>query len=119
MEKVRQVILPSSTRPGSTKVMFIVTSGKSNVGGSPKKVADYLKNRANVETYVIGVGKRVLDGSLRSLASANENIFHVKSYKRLYKSITKIFVTMTVRGKQNASMFRETKNIPRKMKSNV
>ena len=96
LEKVRKVILPSSNRRGTTKAMFIVTDGESNVGGPPKKAADYLKNQANVEIYVIGIGKKVKDESLRSLASDNENIFPLKSYKDLNEVKKKI----VVRGKK-------------------
>ncbi|XP_028411074.1 complement factor B-like isoform X2 [Dendronephthya gigantea] len=95
LEKVENVILPSSVRYNTTKAMFIVTDGESNVGGSPKKAADRLKNE-NVEIYVIGIGKKVRHESLRALASKDENIFTIESYKDLNK-VKKKLVNMPLR----------------------
>ena len=79
---VRKVILPSSKRSDSTKALFLVTDGEWNVGGSPKKAADQLK-KDGVEIYVIGVGKKFRDESLKRLASNAENVFHVKKFRDL------------------------------------
>ena len=83
LEEVRKVILPSSKRPDSTKALFLVTDGESNVGGSPRKAADHLKKQENVEIYVIGIGKKVRHESLKRLASNPENVFQVKNFKDL------------------------------------
>ena len=90
LDMVRNLILPSAKRPGSTKALFLVTDGESNVGGSPKKAADVLKNEENVEIYVIGIGKKVRDQSLRELASEDKNVFAVASFKDLKKVKKKV-----------------------------
>ena len=81
---VRKVILPSSKRSDSTKALFLITDGESNVGGSPKKAADRLK-KDGVEIYVIGVGKKVRDDSLKRLASNPKHVFEVKNFRDLKK----------------------------------
>jgi uncharacterized protein YegL len=94
---VRKVILPSAKRPDSTKALFLITDGESNVGGSPKKAAEKLKNEENVEIYVIGIGSKVRDESLRILASNDENVFAVESFKDL-KKVKKMIVTRPAKG---------------------
>ncbi len=98
LDMVRKVILPSSKRPDSTKALFLLTDGDSNVGGSPRKAADILKNEEDVEIYVIGIGKKVRDESLRTLASNDENVFAIKSYEDLNK-VKKMIVNRPVKGK--------------------
>ena len=92
---VRNIILPSSKRPDSTKALFLITDGESNVGGSPQKAADYLKKEKDVEIYVIGIGKKVRDESLKRLASGAKKVFPVKSFKDLKKLKRKIAILDT------------------------
>ena len=92
LDMVRNLIIPSSKRPDSKKALFLITDGESNVGGSPKKAANYLKNKEKVEIYVIGIGKKVRDESLRGLASKAENVFPLKSFKDLKKLKRKIAI---------------------------
>lgn len=98
---MRKVILPSTKRPDSTKALFLITDGESNVGGSPKTSAKILKNEHDVEIYVIGIGKKVRDESLRNLASKDENVFTIRSYKDL-KKVKKMIVTLPMKGKKSA-----------------
>jgi hypothetical protein len=94
---VRKVILPSSKRPDSTKALFLVTDGESNVGGSPNKAANILKK--DVEIYVIGIGKKIGDESLTQLASNIDNVFTIRSYKHLNK-VRNMIVNRPVKGKK-------------------
>ena len=103
LDMVKKTILPFSKRPGSTKALFLITDGESNVGGSPKKAADYLKKQKDVEIYVIGIGEKVRDESLRRLASEDPetkkpNIYTVQKYKDLNK-VKKMIVKLPVKGK--------------------
>ena len=91
---VRNVVLPSSKRSDSTKALFLITDGEANVGGSPKKAADQLEE-AGVEIYVIGVGKKVKDESLKRLASNPENVFPVKKFRDLETIKRKIAILPT------------------------
>ena len=95
---VRRLILPSSKRPDSMKALFLITDGESNVGGSPKKAADILKK--DVGIFVVGIGKKVRDESLRQLASKDENVFSIRSYKDVNK-VWKMIVSRPVKGKQD------------------
>jgi hypothetical protein len=74
----------------------LVTDGESNVGGPPKKAANILKK--DVEIYVIGIGKKVGDDSLRQLASKHDNVFAIRSYKHLNK-VRNMIVNRPVKGK--------------------
>ena len=84
--------------------MFIVTDGNSNIGGSPKKSADVLKKIEKLEVYVVGIGTKVKDQSLRNLASGEtydeikKHIFHIKDYNGLRK-IKKWIAIMPKKGK--------------------
>jgi uncharacterized protein YegL len=83
------------------KALFLITDGdgQSKVWSSPKKAANILKNY--VEIFVIGIGEKVRDAeSLRQLASKDDNVFSIKSYKHLNK-VTNMIVSMPVKGKQD------------------
>ena len=95
---VRKVILPSTKRPNSVKALFLITNGESNVGGSPKKAADVLKK--DVGIFVVGIGKKVRDDSLRQMASKHDNVFSIRSYKHLNK-VKKMILNLHVKGKQD------------------
>ena len=98
LDMVRKVVLPSSKRSDSTKALFLITDGESNVGGSPKKAADQLK-KDGVEIYVIGVGKKVRDESLKRLASKAENVFQVKKFRDL-KTLKRKIAILPTKGKK-------------------
>ena len=94
---VRKVILPLSKRSDSTKALFLIAHGEPNLGGSPKKTADQLKE-AGVEIYVIVVGKKVRYESLKRLASNPENVFHVKKFRNL-KTLKRKIANLPTKGR--------------------
>lgn len=102
LDLVRRLILPSA-RKGSKKALFLITDGESNIGGSPKKLADDLKNKDKVEIYVVGIGKRVRDKSLKELASNPKYVFAIKSYDDLNKVKRKIITKGKCRKKMSFS----------------
>lgn len=95
---VRNLILPSSRRLESKKALFLLTDGGGS-NGATKQIADYLKNEEDVEIYVIGIGRKIRDLSLRSLASKYQNVFAIKGYNDLIRA-AKIIVEMSFRGKK-------------------
>ena len=95
---VRNLILPSSRRLESKKALFLLTDGGGS-NGATKQIADCLKNEEDVEIYVIGIGRKIRDLSLRSLASKYQNVFAIKGYNDLIRAV-KIIVEMSFRGKK-------------------
>nr|AND61522.1 factor B2b protein [Exaiptasia diaphana] len=77
------------------RVLFFITDGMSNIGGSPIKKAKILRNRPdkggfNVDIYAIGIGKKVADPSnnmykeLYDIASPGvDHVIIVESFKHL------------------------------------
>ena len=53
LQEVRKVVVPNA-RKGSKRAMMFITDGMSNIGGSPEKEADYLKDKEEFEIYAIG-----------------------------------------------------------------
>ena len=88
LDKVRKVVAPN-TRPSAQKVLFFITDGKSNIGGSPEKAAKMLRKRKNFEIYAIGVGKKPKHRELMNIASEpeEEHVLAVNEYKTLRDAI--------------------------------
>ena len=53
LELVQTVVAPIARR-GSHKAMMFITDGKSNIGGSPKKIAKELRDIDGFEIYAVG-----------------------------------------------------------------
>ena len=93
LDTVRNVIAPM-TRKSAQKVLFFITDGHSNIGGSPEKAAKKLRKQYDFQIYAIGVGKKPKLRELRSIASvpANEDeeyVISVKNFKDFEKAIEK------------------------------
>ena len=75
--QARRNQVENSTR----KVIFLMTDGHSNIGGSPGQRATILKN-SGVQIFVLGIGFINMN-ELRSIASSSSYIFRVTSYSDL------------------------------------
>jgi complement component 2 len=77
------------TRKGSQKVLFFITDGHSNIGGSPRKAAKHLRNEEDFEIYAVGVGRKVKRRELMEIASVPEyeHVISVRKYKELVNAV--------------------------------
>ena len=96
LDMVRKVVAPH-TRPSAQKVLFFITDGKSNIGGSPEKAAKMLWKRKMFQIYAIGVGKKPKLRELISIASEpyEEHVLAVKDYATLRCAIAKAAIIRT------------------------
>lgn len=92
-DMVREIILPSSKRPDSVKVLFLLTDG-GYVGNAVRIAANKLKKKS-VEIYVIGVGKERKVKPMTSLASKSQNVFFLKRFKDLKRLRRRIAILPT------------------------
>ncbi|KAK3730730.1 hypothetical protein QZH41_005002 [Actinostola sp. cb2023] len=87
----------ASRKSKSQRVVFFITDGMSNIGGSPIKAAQILKRKYSVEIYAIGVGN---GGGRRETAKRKRELYDiasdkkgtvimVKNYAKLLKAINK------------------------------
>ncbi|KXJ16643.1 Complement C2 [Exaiptasia diaphana] len=88
LDMVKTLVVPQ-TREGSQKTLFFITDGRSNIGGSPRKAAAYLREKKDFEIYAVGVGKQVRHRELMSIASHPEDkhVLVVKDYGELPKMV--------------------------------
>lgn len=91
LDLVRKEIVPF-TRKGSQKVLFFITDGHSNIGGSPRKAAKYLRDEKEFEIYAIGVGKKVKRRELMEIATEpeDEHVISVRKYKELLHAVKQV-----------------------------
>ena len=90
LDMVRKIVAPN-TRPSAQKVLFFITDGNSNIGGSPEKAANMLRKRKEFEIYAIGVGKKPKRRELMNIASEpyGEHVLAVKDHATLKAAIEK------------------------------
>ncbi|XP_067016857.1 complement factor B-like isoform X1 [Acropora muricata] len=87
LELVQTAVAPMA-RSGSHKALMFITDGKSNIGGSPKKIAKDLREIYGFEIYAVAVGRKPSMYELSEIASSGEEyIIRVKSYEKLQKAI--------------------------------
>ncbi|XP_015777234.1 PREDICTED: complement factor B-like isoform X2 [Acropora digitifera] len=87
LELVQTAVAPMA-RSGSHKALMFITDGKSNIGGSPKKIAKELREIYGFEIYAVAVGRKPSMYELSEIASSGEEyIIRVKSYEKLQKAI--------------------------------
>ena len=53
LELVQKAVAPMARR-GSHKALMLITDGKSNIGGFPKKIAKVLREIYGLEIYAVG-----------------------------------------------------------------
>ena len=68
LNKTIEEIVPE-TRNNSKKALFLITDGRSNIGGDPSREASLLRVSCKFEIYAIGVTNSVDEQELRSIAS--------------------------------------------------
>jgi hypothetical protein len=71
----------AGARSEATKVIYVLTDGKSNRGIKPGIPAGQLKRR-RVIIYAMGVTNHIKESELRQIASSKpkDHVFHVKNY---------------------------------------
>ena len=91
LDLVKKAIVPF-TRRGSQKVLFFITDGHSNIGGSPRKAAQFLRDEKEFEIYAIGVGNKVKRRELMEIASVpeDEHVISVRKYKELLHAVKQV-----------------------------
>ena len=68
LNKTIEEIVPE-TRNNSKKALFLITDGRSNIGGDPVADAMILRDSEDFEIYAIGVTNSVDEQELRGIAS--------------------------------------------------
>ncbi|XP_070536269.1 complement factor B-like [Ptychodera flava] len=85
----REVVIPqdmmSLQDSNAKKVLFLITDGVSNMGGSPKEEATLLKRSNDVDIHCIGIGPRVRKQQLALLSSRpiKDHVFLISDYDHL------------------------------------
>eukprot|EP00794_Sanderia_malayensis_P015641 gene15641-17220_t len=76
----------NETRPNAKKVLFLITDGNYNVGGSPVEASKYLREKMGFSIYTIGISE-VDRSSLEQIASLpfSKYIYLLKDYTMLDK----------------------------------
>ncbi len=74
----------NETRPGAKKVLFLITDGNYNEGGSPESNAKLLREKKGFQIYTIGIGKVDRSG-LEKIASLPfpRHIYMLKDFSML------------------------------------
>ena len=54
LDMVRKVVAPH-TRPSAQKVLFFITDGKSNIGGSPEKAANSIQFNSLFALFILQI----------------------------------------------------------------
>ena len=90
LEEVLKVIVPMSDE-GRKRFMIFITDGRSNIGASPERKADELKDVYGFEIYAIGVGNKINDKELAAVASKpyEEHVIEVRNHKALDEGLKK------------------------------
>lgn len=86
LNKTIEEIVPE-TRERSKKALFLITDGRSNIGGDPAFDAMLLRDSCDFEIYAIGVTDSVDEQELRSIASEpfRTHVFLLKNFEDLTK----------------------------------
>lgn len=86
LNKTIEEIVPE-TRELSKKALFLITDGRSNIGGDPASDAMILRDSCDFEIYTIGVTDSVDEQELRSIASEpfRTHVFLLKNFEDLTK----------------------------------
>ncbi|XP_070570995.1 complement factor B-like isoform X1 [Ptychodera flava] len=89
LKTVREVMIPQAEgvldRPHANKAMFMITDGRSNIGGDPSAEAKKLQEDFDVDIHCIGVGHDVSKKQLSGISSSplREHLFFIADYRRL------------------------------------
>lgn len=95
LNKTIEEIVPE-TRNTSKKALFLITDGRSNIGGDPALDAMILRDSCDFEIYAIGVTDSVDERELRSIASEPFRT-HVHLLEK-FEDLTKLRELITTKG---------------------
>lgn len=86
LNKTIEEIVPEA-RKDSKRALFLITDGRSNIGGDPSADASILRDFQKFEIYAIGVTDSVNEKELRSIASEpfRTHVFLLKDFDDLAK----------------------------------
>ena len=86
LNKTIEEVVPE-TRKNSKKALFLITDGRSNIGGDPTSDAMILRDSCDFEIYAIGVTNSVDEQELRSIASEpfRTHVYLLKNFEDLAK----------------------------------
>ena len=79
------LVAQGGARPGLSKILIIVTSGKENQTGDSDLLSVFAQKlrRIGVTVYVMGIGEKVDGKLLSSLVTKKENVFLEESFETL------------------------------------
>ena len=95
LNRTIEEIVPE-TRNNSKKALFLITDGRSNIGGDPTPDAMILRDSCDFEIYAIGVTNSVDEQELRSIASEPFRT-HVHLLEK-FEDLTKLKELITAKG---------------------
>ena len=86
LNKTIEEIVPEA-RKDSKRALFLITDGRSNIGGDPSADAAILRDFQKFEIYAIGVTDSVNEKELRSIASEpfRTHVYLLKDFDDLAK----------------------------------
>jgi uncharacterized protein YegL len=94
----------AGARSDATKVIYVLTDGKSNVGVKPGIPAGQLKQR-RVVIFAMGVTSSIRESELLEIATSKDHVFHVKDYEALDE------VTQLLQGGESITNLRDRFNL--------
>ena len=59
-------------RPSSTRRLLVVTDGKNNGGGNPRREAENLHDAKNVDVYALSIGNEILEDNVREITTISK-----------------------------------------------
>nr|XP_006820863.1 PREDICTED: complement factor B-like [Saccoglossus kowalevskii] len=89
LKTVREIMIPQAAaslvdRSFAKKALFLITDGKSNIGGDPANEADKLKTEFHVDVHCVGISQ-ASKKQLVDIASkpSRQHLFFIEDYERL------------------------------------
>jgi hypothetical protein len=95
LQSVIDNVVPE-VRNNSKKALFLITDGKSNMGGSPSRSAKVLRDGYDFEIFAIGISTQVFEKELRDIASEpfRTHVYLMENFK----SLDKLKELITIKG---------------------
>ncbi|XP_077986729.1 complement factor B-like isoform X2 [Glandiceps talaboti] len=89
LQTLREIMIPQDEavldRDLAKKALFIITDGRSNIGGDPGYEARRLKEEFDIDIHCIGISRDISKKQLVSIVSEpqREHLFFIEDYQRL------------------------------------
>ncbi|XP_070582220.1 complement factor B-like [Ptychodera flava] len=89
LRELREIMIPQAeatlNRPLAKKALFIITDGRSNIGGDPSVEATKLKEDFDIAIHCVGISRDISKKQLASIVSEpqREHLFFIQDYQRL------------------------------------